>query len=165
MSFLFISSNRGYSWSPGYEVIYKSMWTFHLKYLNIKKIHLIAMSPQFKQRLCVCTWCDNITASCSVHHYHLIFNITIQIISTTWTTLMERRAKFWWAGIWRTEMQGGRSMEKRNWFEMKDLKFTRHSCWLTGFSGWTWRSTRNISKSTVGRRFYRLFFEHLSSDS
>ncbi len=33
--------------------------------------------------------------------WFLIFNITVQIISITLTTLMERRAKFWWAGIWR----------------------------------------------------------------
>ncbi len=90
-----------------------SVWTFHLKYLKIKKIYLKAMSPLFKhwlpfKSLCVCAWWDSITASRSVWHYNLIFNITIQIISVTLTTLMERRAKFWWAGIWRTEMWGVR---------------------------------------------------------
>ncbi len=58
--------------SPGYEVIYKKVWTFYFKYSNIKKKNsLRAMSPLFKgwlpfKSLCVSAWCDNITASCSV---------------------------------------------------------------------------------------------------
>ncbi len=57
--------------------------------------------------------------------------------------------------------------ETANWFVMKDLKFTRHSCWLMGLSRRTWHSTRNISKCTVGCRLYRLFliFPQLSSAS
>ncbi len=53
------------------QVIYKSVWKSYLKYLNIKNIYLIVMSPLSKRQLlfkclCVCAWCDNITASCSV---------------------------------------------------------------------------------------------------
>ncbi len=97
--------------SPHYEVINVNVWTFYFKYLNIKKNLLIAMSLLFK-----CIMQFKLHDAISQHHVPfnvIIFNITIQIISITLTTLMERRAKFWWAAIWRTEMRGVRSVEKR----------------------------------------------------
>ncbi len=57
---------------------------------------LIAVISLFKQRLlfkslCACAWCNNVIASCSVYHYYLIFNITIQVMSITLTALMWSR--------------------------------------------------------------------------
>ncbi len=145
---------------------------FFFKYLNIKKSN---NGSFFKVGASV------LGATISQHHVPfniiILFNIIIQIIFIMLTTLMERRAKYWWAGIWRwiarylrrylflspPSMCHLSSMDliphmsdlwKRDGkLVCKDLKFTRHSCCWMGLSERTWCSRRNISKCTVERRF------------
>ncbi len=114
---LFISSNRGYSRSPGYEVIYKSVWTFYFKYLNIKK-NLFNINVSSVQTTAPFLKVCMSVLGATISQYHvpfniIIFNITIQIRSRMWTILMECREKCRWAGRWRTEMRGVRSTDKR----------------------------------------------------